>query len=63
MIDYGAYVDLINTRNEPESLAPFLVSDGLPFGMADGSEVDVPAQDLRAIRRAILDLGQFNGSR
>ena len=63
VIDYGAYVDLINTRNEPESLAPFLVSDGLPFGMADGSEVDVPAQDLRAIRRAILDLGQFNGSR
>ena len=53
VIDYGAYVDLINTKNEPKLL---LRDDS---AVEDGSEVDVPIQDLRAIRRSILDLERF----
>lgn len=59
VIDYGAYVDLINTVHAPQGL--------LPFDHADGDEghveVDVPPQDLRAIRRAILDLGEFEAAK
>ncbi|WP_409490695.1 hypothetical protein [Amycolatopsis sp. cmx-11-12] len=55
VIDYGAYVDLIHTSYAPQGL--------LPFQAADGDEqyvgLDVPVQDLRAIRRAILDLDEF----
>lgn len=52
VIDYGAYVDLIHTSAAPRGL--------LPNGEdADGGFVEVPTQDLRAIRRAILDLGEF----
>ena len=51
VIDYGAYVDLIHTKNEPQ---------GLLFGDSpDPGSIEVPAQDLRAIRRAILDLEEF----
>ncbi|BDA63474.1 hypothetical protein MANAM107_03080 [Actinomyces capricornis] len=49
-IDYGAYVDLIRTQNEPRSFLP-----GGDEGDLE-AEIDVPMQDLRAIRRAILDL-------
>jgi hypothetical protein len=52
VIDYGAYVDLVHTKFEPQGL--------LPHGdQSDGGYVDVPTQDLRAIRRAILDLDNF----
>jgi hypothetical protein len=53
VIDYGAYVDLIHTKNEPQGV--------LPAGddVKDGGYVDVPTQDLRAIRRAILNLDEF----
>ena len=51
VIDYGAYVDLIHTKSEPQG---FLFGDEL-----DPGSVEVPAQDLRAIRRAILDLDEF----
>lgn len=54
VIDYGAYVDLIHTKNEPLGTLPL---DGLDGG--DGGYVDVPTQDLRAIRRAVLDLDEF----
>lgn len=58
VIDYGAYVDLISTVNAPQGL--------LPFDREDGSEghieIDVPVQDLRAIRRAILDMNEFTAS-
>jgi hypothetical protein len=55
VIDYGAYVDLINTKNEPQGI--------LPLGdESDGGFVDVPPQDLRAIRRAILDLDEFEAA-
>ena len=49
VIDYGAYVDLIHTKYEPEGLLP----------TKDGGYADVPPHDLRAIRRAILDVGEF----
>jgi len=48
-IDYGAYVDLMQTKYEP---AGMLAAEGESF-------VDVPTQDLRAIRRSVLDLDSF----
>jgi hypothetical protein len=51
VIDYGAYVDLIHTKFEPQD--PLLGSSPDPGG------VEVPAQDLRAIRRAILNIDEF----
>ena len=42
-IDYGCYVDLINTAKSPEGLFE-----------ADEKFVEVPADDYRSIRRAIL---------
>ena len=53
-IDYGCYVDLMNTNSAPR---------GLFEAIEDDSEtsiyVDVPKNDYRAIRRAILDLNEF----
>jgi hypothetical protein len=43
-IDYGCYVDLINTGREPKSL----------FEADDGELIEVPKDDYRSIRRAIL---------
>lgn len=58
VIDYGAYVDLVQTQYAPQG--------ALPLEMEDGREayaqVDVPMQDLRAIRRAVLDLDEFERS-
>jgi hypothetical protein len=50
VIDYGAYVDLLHTKYEPQGLLP--TED-------DGVFLEVPPQDLRAIRRAILSLDRF----
>jgi hypothetical protein len=58
VIDYGAYVDLINTVNEPQGTLPIDADADADAG-ADGGYVEVPPQDLRAIRRAILDLDEF----
>lgn len=55
VIDYGAYVDLIHTKSEPLGTLP--VEQGSEEG---GGYVDVPTQDLRAIRRSILDLDEFS---
>ena len=44
-IDYGCYVDLINTTKSPL---------GLLSGEETGSYIDVPPDDYRSIRRAIL---------
>ena len=55
MIDYGAYVDLVQTKYAPQG--------DLPTGSeGEGgyNSIDVPKQDLRAIRRAILDLDTFS---
>lgn len=53
-IDYGAYVDLIQTNYEPQGM---LATEN------EGEFVDVPTQDLRAIRRSILNLDEFEQSR
>jgi hypothetical protein len=55
VIDYGAYVDLLQTQAAPEGALPFEDEDGLPTFV----DVAVPFQDLRAIRRAILNPEQF----
>jgi hypothetical protein len=43
-IDYGCYVDLINTTREPKGL----------FQIDDEEFIDVPKDDYRSIRRAVL---------
>lgn len=55
-IDYGCYVDLINTARAPLRL--FAAMDG------EGHEIDVevPDDDYRSIRRAILDLTAYEAS-
>lgn len=50
VIDYGAYVDLIQTKNAPQGVL-LLEGDG-----GEPAYVDVPSQDLRAIRRSVLDI-------
>lgn len=56
-IDYGCYVDLLTTARAPQGL--FAID-------ASGSEsdkaefLDVPPDDYRAIRRAILDLDAYS---
>lgn len=54
-IDYGTYVHLINTSQEPK---------GLFFAETDEGEnfVDVPVNDYRSIRRSILNLEEFHKS-
>ncbi|MFW5420992.1 hypothetical protein J0910_30705 [Nocardiopsis sp. CNT-189] len=54
-IDYGAYVDLLKTNSAPLGMLPF---DDLEEGN-NYIDIDVPLQDHRAIRRAILDLDDF----
>ena len=57
-IDYGCYVDLLSTNRAPEGLLPYHSSD------TDDkkSYVDVPPDDYRAIRRAILNIEMFKPS-
>jgi hypothetical protein len=47
-LDYGCYVDLISTAKAPQGL--------LPADESEAAFVDVPPDDYRSIRRAILDL-------
>ncbi len=56
VIDFGAYVDLIHTKSEPTQLLAW--DDVLA---PDAGTIEVPIQDLRAIRRAVLDLDAFEG--
>lgn len=49
-IDYGCYVDLINTTKAPEGL----------FEADEGEYQEVPKDDYRSIRRAILDPSIFS---
>ncbi|MCB0479607.1 MAG: hypothetical protein KDC84_15675, partial [Crocinitomicaceae bacterium] len=51
-IDYGCYVDLINTKRAPQGLFQAETENGVEF-------IQVPVNDYRAIRRAILDLDEF----
>jgi hypothetical protein len=52
-LDYGCYVDLINTQRYPLGLLP-PDEDGI-----DQPYIEVPSDDYRAIRRAVLDLKKF----
>jgi hypothetical protein len=54
-IDYGCYVDLINTNRAPKGLFQAETDEGIEF-------IQVPINDYRAIRRAILDLEEFKKS-
>lgn len=56
VIDYGAYVDLMQTRYAPQGVLPIGPEGG------DPQYVEVPTQDLRAIRRAVLDIDLFVSS-
>lgn len=58
-IDYGAYVDLINTKYAPQGVLPLASPTATEEVSVDGGQVDVPAQDLRAVRRAVLDVSEF----
>lgn len=51
-LDYGCYVDLINTQKAPLGLL-------LGADEQEQSYVEVPSDDYRAIRRAVLDLNKF----
>lgn len=51
-LDYGCYVDLVNTDKFPDGL----LLSGLPEMFVD---FDVPVDDGRSYRRAILDLEHF----
>lgn len=58
VIDYGAYVDLIHTQYDPQNFLNFDDDDSEElYGTLP--EMEVPTQDLRPIRRAILDLEYF----
>ena len=50
-LDYGCYVDLLTTTKAPDKLLD--VDD-------PAASVNVPSDDYRAIRRAILDLDRFH---
>ncbi len=56
-LDYGCYVDLISTAKAPVGLLPKDAEGDEPVGY-----VDVPPDDYRSIRRAILSLDRFYGS-
>lgn len=51
-IDYGCYVDLLSTARSPLGL----------INLDEGGFTPVPPDDYRAIRRAILDLNEFEKS-
>jgi hypothetical protein len=53
-LDYGCYINLMNTQAAPQRLLPI---EGL-----DDQSVDVPIDDYRSIRRAILNLSEFEKS-
>jgi hypothetical protein len=55
-LDYGCYIDLINTAKAPRGLFEIDPDEG------DAAFVEVPSDDYRSIRRAILDLDAFESS-
>lgn len=55
-LDYGCYIDLMTTKRAPQGLLPTEDRSGKP------SYVEVPKDDYRAIRRAVLDVSEFDYS-
>lgn len=56
-LDYGCYVDLINTSKAPTG---FLL-EGVDF--TQDADIVVPEDDFRSVRRSILNLDEFYASR
>ena len=57
-LDFGCYVDLIATVRAPQGLL------ALDIGAdSEGAFIEVPPDDYRSIRRAILNLEQFERER
>ena len=54
-LDYGCYVDLMATASAPQGLLPADTDDPA----REAEFVEVPPDDYRAIRRAILELSEF----
>lgn len=54
-IDYGCYVDLLSTAKSPLGL--------FPLDDTDVAYTEVPEDDYRSIRRAILDINEFENKR
>jgi hypothetical protein len=54
-LDYGCYVDLITTSKAPVDILPFPEFENL-------WDIDVPPDDYRSIRRAILNLAAFESA-
>jgi hypothetical protein len=52
-LDYGCYVELITTASEPLGLLPGDDAEDKPI------YVEVPPDDYRSIRRAILQIDEF----
>lgn len=55
-LDYGCYVDLMTTSRAPQGL--FEIEDD----QGSAAFIEVPTDDYRSIRRAILDLNQFESA-
>jgi hypothetical protein len=53
-VDFGCYVDLVTTAKNPDGF----LGDGV--GISGAGDIDVPEDDYRAVRRAILNLDEFN---
>jgi hypothetical protein len=53
-LDYGCYVDVIGTASAPKGLFEADTDEG------ENTMVDVPKDDYRSIRRAILDFEEFS---
>lgn len=51
-LDYGCYVDLMNTAKAPKGLFEVDGDDGAEY-------IEVPQTDFRSIRRSLLDLEEF----
>lgn len=52
-LDYGCYVSLLSTSKAPQGLLAF-------DDETSKQHIDVPPDDYRSIRRAILDINEFN---
>lgn len=57
-LDFGCYVELVTATKAPQGL--FQVDTDDSEGKSGGEWVEVPADDYRSIRRAILDLDAFS---
>lgn len=55
-LDYGCYVELAATSRAPQGLYEATADEG---GEDEGAWVEVPVDDYRSIRRAILNLDEF----